>query len=221
MPTVPVLQTAADLSASQIAGAASALVPTGVVLPFAGSSAPAGWLLCSGQEISQTTYAGLYDVLSTAYNLQINPTTGIAWDTPTAGTFRVPDYRGSFLRGVGTALSKDATTLGGYQGEKTAKNGLAVSGGTATLTGTTTFAASGHQHTLSTTGSDNLVVQAVTTGGVNKAIQTNTVPGTDLRATTAGGGTATVTISSTAASLGAGDNETRPLNKGVNYIIKT
>ena len=43
MPTVPVLQTAADLSASQIAGAASALVPTGVVLPFAGSSAPAGF----------------------------------------------------------------------------------------------------------------------------------------------------------------------------------
>jgi len=119
MPTVPVLQTAADLSASQIAGAASALVPTGVVLPFAGSSAPAGWLLCSGQEISQTTYADLYAVLLTTYNLQTNPTTGSAWAAPTAGTFRLPDYRGSFLRGVGTftdGVGTD-TTIGGYQAD--------------------------------------------------------------------------------------------------------
>ena len=201
MPTVPVLQTAADLSASQIAGAASALVPTGVVLPFAGSSAPAGWLLCSGQEISQTTYAGLYAVLSTAYNLQINPTTGIAWDTPTAGTFRVPDYRGSFLRGVGTALNKDATTLGGHQVEKTAKNGL--SNGTSTISGTT-----------------SVITPNSAQDTADQANSTFAAPG--FRAKVWNAANAAIGVTGTAAAqVITGDNETRPLNKGVNYIIKT
>lgn len=213
MPTVPLLQTSADSTASQIAGAASELLPTGVVLPYAGGTAPTGWLFCNGQEISQTVYADLYAALLTTYNTQINPTTGSAWAAPAGGNFRVPDYRGVFLRGVGTASGKDATSLGGHQTEKTAANGLALSG-TGVTAGTGTFAASGHQHNLATSGADNLVVQAVTTGGVNKAVQTNTAPSNDLRATTSGGGTSTV-------SLGAGDNETRPINKGVNYIIKT
>ena len=119
MSNVPTLQTAADLTASQIAGAASALLPSGVVLPYAGAAAPTGWLLCNGQEISQTTYADLYAVLTTTYNLQTNPTTGSAWAAPTAGTFRLPDYRGSFLRGVGTftdGVGTD-TTIGGYQAD--------------------------------------------------------------------------------------------------------
>lgn len=121
MPTVPLLASVADLSASQIAGAASQLVPSGVVFPFAGSSAPSGWLLCNGQEVSQTTYADLFAVCSTTYNTQTNPLTGSAWTAPGAGNFRVPDYRGSFLRGVGTftdGVGTD-TSLGGYQADQT------------------------------------------------------------------------------------------------------
>ena len=102
----------------------SNLMPAGTVLPFAGAAAPTGWLLCQGQEISQTTYPELYAVLGSTYNTQTNPTTNAAWATPTAGTFRVPDYRASFLRGVGTPYAGDAVTLGGWQAHKTAKNGL-------------------------------------------------------------------------------------------------
>jgi microcystin-dependent protein len=36
------------------------ITPPGVVLPFAGSVAPNGWLLCQGQAVSRTTYAALF-----------------------------------------------------------------------------------------------------------------------------------------------------------------
>jgi hypothetical protein len=39
--------------------------PTGTVVPFAGSVAPAGYLLASGQAISRTNYAGLFAVINT------------------------------------------------------------------------------------------------------------------------------------------------------------
>lgn len=37
--------------------------PIGVISPFAGRTAPAGWLLCYGQAVSRTTYAGLFAVI--------------------------------------------------------------------------------------------------------------------------------------------------------------
>src|SRR3990172_1326827 len=35
-------------------------VPSGAVIPYAGTSAPAGWLLCDGSAVSRTTYADLF-----------------------------------------------------------------------------------------------------------------------------------------------------------------
>lgn len=40
------------------------VTPTGVVLPYAGASAPNGWLMCYGQAVSRTTYAALLAALS-------------------------------------------------------------------------------------------------------------------------------------------------------------
>ena len=40
--------------------AAAAEMVSGMLMPFAGSSAPSGWLLCYGQAISRTTYADLF-----------------------------------------------------------------------------------------------------------------------------------------------------------------
>jgi microcystin-dependent protein len=74
---------------------AGGLAPAGVLLPFAGSTAPTGWLLCAGQAISRATYAGLFAVIGTAYG---------AGDGTT--TFNVPDLRGRIPAG------KD--NMGGY-----------------------------------------------------------------------------------------------------------
>ena len=74
-------------------GATSNGVPVGTILPFGGTLAPAGYLLCDGTAISRTTYATLFSVLNTTWGFGNGST-----------TFNVPDLRGRFMRGVdGTA----------------------------------------------------------------------------------------------------------------------
>jgi len=64
--------------------------PAGVVLPFAGTAEPSGWLFCYGQAVSRTTYAALFAALGTAYG---------AGDGST--TFNLPDCRERILAGKG------------------------------------------------------------------------------------------------------------------------
>lgn len=89
--------------------ALSEIIPPGSVFPYAGASAPSGWLICDGSAVSRTTYAGLFAVLSTSHGSGDGST-----------TFNVPDYRGQFMRGIvpsalnsitgsGTASSNNAT----------------------------------------------------------------------------------------------------------------
>lgn len=94
-----------------------AMTPSGVIVPFAGSNAPSGWLLCAGQAVSRTQYAGLFLTISTTYG---------AGDGST--TFNLPDLRGRTIAGVdnmgGSAASRltsgvsgiNATTLGAAGG---------------------------------------------------------------------------------------------------------
>jgi microcystin-dependent protein len=67
----------------------SATVPSGTVIAFAGTSVPAGWLLCDGSAVSRTQYAALFTALAISHG----GGDGI-------NTFNIPDYRGRFLRGV-------------------------------------------------------------------------------------------------------------------------
>jgi microcystin-dependent protein len=104
-----------------IAGA----VPIGVVNPFAGATAPSGWLLCFGQTVSRTQYSGLFLTIGTTYG---------AGDGST--TFALPDLRGRTIAGE--------DDMGG-----TAANRL-TSGGSG-ITGTTLGATGGAEtHTLTT-----------------------------------------------------------------------
>ena len=54
-----VTKTAAELNASSI--------PTGATIATAGDVAPAGWLLCKGQEVSRGTYSDLFSAIGTSY----------------------------------------------------------------------------------------------------------------------------------------------------------
>jgi microcystin-dependent protein len=74
-------------------------VPTGSIMPFAGDTAPAGYLLCDGSEQSQGQYSELFTVLGTkygsgTYNAISNPTGLEGYQT-----FRIPDLRGRFALG--------------------------------------------------------------------------------------------------------------------------
>jgi microcystin-dependent protein len=57
-------------------------MPTGAILPFAGTSAPTGFLMCDGTAVSRSTYATLFAVIGTAYGTGNGST-----------TFNLPDYR--------------------------------------------------------------------------------------------------------------------------------
>lgn len=69
---------------------ASAADFTGFVWPYAGSSAPTGFLLCDGAAVSRSTYSLLYAVIGTTFGVGDGST-----------TFNVPDLRGSVVLGVG------------------------------------------------------------------------------------------------------------------------
>lgn len=60
----------------------------GMVIPFAATAAPQGWILCEGQLVSRTAYAALFAVIGTTYG---------AGDGTT--TFAIPDFRGRTLVG--------------------------------------------------------------------------------------------------------------------------
>lgn len=63
-------------------------LPSGVIFPFAGSSAPSGFLLCFGQAVSRTTYANLFAAIGTSFGVGDGST-----------TFNLPDTRGRVLAG--------------------------------------------------------------------------------------------------------------------------
>lgn len=80
---------------------AAAIFPTGVQVPYGGSVAPAGFLLCDGSAVSRITWANLFSVCGTTYG---------AGDGST--TFNIPDKRGRGSIGSGTGIGLSARTRG-------------------------------------------------------------------------------------------------------------
>lgn len=73
----------------------------GMISPYAGSSAPSGYVLCDGTAYSTTgTYANLFAVIGTTYG------------DDGVDTFRVPDLRGRTLVGAGTGTGLTARSRG-------------------------------------------------------------------------------------------------------------
>ena len=66
-------------------------VPIGAILPYAGATAPDGYLFCDGAEIERAKFSDLFDVIGNGYN-------GAA-TLVGVNTFRVPDLRGRFALG--------------------------------------------------------------------------------------------------------------------------
>lgn len=84
--------------------AASAFVPTGVVIWWAKNSAqPTGYLECNGQAVSRTTYAALFAIFGTNYGVGDGST-----------TFNLPNTAERVI--VGKAPSGDAATVGNTGG---------------------------------------------------------------------------------------------------------
>ena len=71
-------------------------VPTGAIMAWPVESAPTGFILCHGQAISRSTYSDLYGLIGVMYG---------AGDG--SANFNLPDYRGQFLRGRANGSAND------------------------------------------------------------------------------------------------------------------
>ena len=86
---------------------AGELLPPGMVVPYAGTTAPGGWILCFGQTVSQATFPALYLILGTTYG------------SDAGGNFTLPDLRGRAVFGddnMGGSTASRVTAASGITG---------------------------------------------------------------------------------------------------------
>lgn len=96
-------------SGPSVATPSSPVLPAGVVLPWAGVSAPSGYLLCDGSAVSRATYSTLFANIGTTYGVGDGST-----------TFNLPNMLGRIPVGAGTyidpVLGSTTRTLGSSAG---------------------------------------------------------------------------------------------------------
>jgi microcystin-dependent protein len=162
-------------------------VPTGSIMPFAGSVAPNGWVLCDGAVLP-------------ANAVELKKIVGN----------KAPDLRGVFLRGTGTYVNSTTNvgpSLNNFQGDADISHNHSIN-----LTGSTnTDGKHGHviADVMSFTG-DSLKNNNGGDGNGDKISSTRTDGGEHKHAFTLSGNSANAHSAS----------ESRPVNYGVNYIIK-
>ncbi|HET9238841.1 MAG TPA: phage tail protein [Oligoflexus sp.] len=192
-------------------------VPVGTVVAFAGNSIPKGWLLCDGSAYAKATYPDLFNALNSTYATQVNNTTGTSFAAPDENMFRVPDYRGVFLRGTGANSLGVTTQLGGWPDDSTAVNSLTAASSSRS-TSQSTVSDPGHAHTLSQNA--NFWRLGGNGAGLNAPGLNNTaIFFLEVQKAQTGIGVSTSTSTETSTTL-SGAAETRPQNRGVQYIIK-
>jgi microcystin-dependent protein len=208
------------MSASAL-GASQAIqyLPAGSMVDFAGTSAPAGWLMCDGRSLPTASYPDLFAALSYSYG-------------GSGANFSLPDFRGRFARyndNMGTAAGAAGRDSGRVLGTSQAQ---------ATKNPTTPFtvAATGNKNQFNTDqqahshgtgltliGATNSLLYTLPASGSaqympneraagklssNSGINTNSITFNDANFSTSG------------SVNGGGDAETRPINLSCNRIIK-
>ena len=87
------------------APAAATGLPTGALMPYAGASAPTGYLLCDGSSVSSSSFLALHAVISNTYG-------GSAYTGGAGLNFTLPDLRGRLPMGAGTGSGLNASGTG-------------------------------------------------------------------------------------------------------------
>jgi microcystin-dependent protein len=175
-------------------------IPSGVVFPFAGGSAPFGYLLCDGSPISRADYPQLFAAIGVSHGSGDGST-----------TFNLPDYRGRFLRGVDGDAGRDP--------DKASRTDMASGGNTGDTVGSVqSDAMQGHNHALfrntTETTFNDTTLRLTADESVGYASQANVYGSWNFT----GGSTADPTLAKSS-TVGA-STESRPKNVNVNYIIK-
>lgn len=146
-----------------------------------------GWMYCDGRSLACAEYPELFAVLGYVYG-------------GTGAQFNIPDYRGYFLRGVGTGTQNDPDIAN----RKAPPGGQGSSDGVGSIQSS---ALQAHEHTYSSAPAPSAPSPDGTAAGAPSVKNTLTT-----------GGPVAGTGQSTAVPVSL--KETRPLNVSVNYIIK-
>jgi len=188
---------------------AGILVPPGVVMPYAGVSAPTGYLMCDGSAVSRTTYGDLFTGIGTTYGVGDGST-----------TFNLPNLNGRVVAGVsGSSPHAAVGDTGGSQTVALTTDELPAHSHTAT-----TESAGTHTHTSNATGGSIGLITS--TGNNTMDADVNSTPGEpdlyaslpELSINAAGAHTHTVNVGTTGS--GAAFSVLDPFLT-MSYIIKT
>ena len=135
------------------------IVPSGTIVAYGNTTAPAGWLVCNDAAVSRTTYARLFAIVGTSF--------GIGDGT---STFNVPDLRDRVPLGFGTNMSSLGAATTGIAASavmaSATKSGLTTNSGSAALSVT--------NGTFATSAKDSSTSTAVT--AVNSTGHTHVIP---------------------------------------------
>lgn len=157
------------------------IIPVGAMMPFAGTTAPTGWLLCYGQAISRTTYANLFALTSTAYGIGDGST-----------TFNLPDYRGRVHIGLDNMGGSSANRVTSVNADSLNNTGAGLetttSTGTVATSGDTTLSVSQIPALTYTPQGGNVNNATTTAFAKGNVADTPQSLSTGLLATNAGGG---------------------------------
>lgn len=164
-------------------------VPAGSIMPFIGTTAPNGWLLCDGSTFTDnTSNANLKALL---------------------GSTTTPNLKGLFLRGIGAAPTGETGPLLKTVQQDDIASHLHTVNITTTNDGL-------HNHT---NGNYTQLLQSNSYDTGRDVDTTNGEPGIRTSATMLANGNHSHTVSGNTGNYGS-QSETRPINYGVNYIIK-
>lgn len=165
-------------------------VPTGSIMPFIGTVAPRGWILCDGRALPG------------------NATELIAL----LGSNNAPDLRGMFIRGAGTNSNNSYSANVGPVVKSIQTDGI--------KTHNLTVTDPGHNHAITDPGHRHEIRGS--NGDDYNAGQFDSGEGEDYRNTSQAAYTGiSINSNTTGVSVSyTGSSETRPINYGVNYIIK-
>lgn len=136
-------------------------IPVGMCVPFIGGTSAPGWIKANGALLSRTTYPTLF-----AYASAQGLVSEAQWTADSSGrfsvgdgstTFRIPDTRGIFIRGLDESRGLDASrAIGTFQDQANAPHVHGVNDPSHTHTdgghqhSGATAAAGDHQHSYTT-----------------------------------------------------------------------
>jgi microcystin-dependent protein len=180
------------------------IIPPGTIIAYGGASIPNGWLACDGSEVGRTAYPGLFAAIGTGWGNGDGST-----------TFRLPDLRGRFLRGIDGGSHRDpdrntrtASQAGGNVGDNV---GSVQTDAIASHTHDVTDP--GHDHTEQL-GSGTTSGSVIWTGGGATSYMSFGASSVQTQGNTTG-----ISIGGPSSGVST-SSETRPENASVVYLIK-